>query len=566
MKRIPHLGAMALMVAALVLTGTSDASGQPSTSCGVPPAGYNVIESNAPTIFGTRGNDYICAGDGSSVITARTGHDIVYAGGGNDKVLGNGGNDTIYGGEGTDQLKGGSGDDTIHGGRGADRILGGPNRDTLHGGEGNDHIDGELQADTLFGDDGADRLLGGAGADDLRGGTGDDLLIGGGGNDSIAGGAGIDVADGRGGTNLCTATTVENCDGPLLDAYFIAVDRSYFFRAKDPEDVWFDLPDPFDPDVSRVFSPRSHVILEFWASPAELEKVRPDVRVRTNPWGAFSRRLDEAVPFGTHVAVVDETTGHRVEQTLDLSIDSVAIVEDANHQFNAFVSGNAPAGRDVWSQQKVSLSRSYSFFDQSGSTDSGDEAGRWEGVFIDVGGMVLEFIAVAADENENAQMMYASSASSPTIEVYQDGVVGYGWNPGDEIVVQAEPARALGPIMVDASGSFTTAMDIAYGTHVTVIELGTGITKTLEYHIEVESYTATSPTAWAVVGRGPARALGRTFVSFTDGTSTNNGRFTVEVDGDFEADGSRFDDVDFGVVSIEDEDGDYMSAVFSFIR
>lgn len=179
-------------MAALVLAGASlvvvahpgAAQAGTSTPCGTAPPGMNVIVSNAATITGTGGDDWICAGAGANTIVAGAGDDIVFGRGG------------------ADVIRGGPGEDTLWGGAKADRLIGGPGTDTIRGNGG---------ADLLLGGGGDDELLGGGGADALDGGTGPDDAHGGPLNDAC--------------TRASTKTSCEvACPGPALPAGATVID------------------------------------------------------------------------------------------------------------------------------------------------------------------------------------------------------------------------------------------------------------------------------------------------------------------------------------------------------
>lgn len=132
---------------------------------------------------------------------------------------------TLIGGAGNDYLSGGAYDDVLKGGLGADQLHGGAGNDTLYidaadlaggirGGTGRDTarvagvagvtLDlGAASIEVAVGNAGADRFFttgstaieayGAGGNDTLEGGAGDDILIGGDGADTLRGGAGDDT-------------------------------------------------------------------------------------------------------------------------------------------------------------------------------------------------------------------------------------------------------------------------------------------------------------------------------------------------------------------------------------
>ncbi len=218
--------AAAILIAPLTVS-ISSASAQ-ATSCGIAPAGYNVITADTAVIAGTQGDDFICAGPSDNFIRAKGGDDIIHAGGGADTIKAGGGSDIVYAGKGNDIVRGGAGGDTIDGGSGDDLLIGQSGNDTivamagndtlrgkkgndtLDGRGGNDNIRGDAGDDVLYGDanddflaggPGNDELHGGGGDDDLRGGSDDDILDGGFGVDTINGGAGTDTISGGSGND-----------------------------------------------------------------------------------------------------------------------------------------------------------------------------------------------------------------------------------------------------------------------------------------------------------------------------------------------------------------------------
>ena len=160
------------------------------------------------TIWGTYGDDVICAGGGNDTIHGLEGNDIIYGGAGNDTIFGQSGRDIIYGGAGSDTvfgqsgrdiIYGGAGDDDINAGAGNDTVFGQHGKDRINGLDGNDIIYGGAGNDTLWGTTGDDAIYGGAGDDILWGGTGDDAIYGNGGRDTAHGGVGDDTIFGGAG-------------------------------------------------------------------------------------------------------------------------------------------------------------------------------------------------------------------------------------------------------------------------------------------------------------------------------------------------------------------------------
>ena len=263
---------LALIIPFLSLTAGPAAA--QATSCGIAPAGYNVIESDDAIIAGTQGDDFICAGPSANFIRAKGGDDIIHGGGGADTIKAGGGADIVYAGPGKDLVRGGAGADTIEGGAGDDTLIGQGGNDTIvgmsgddiirgkkgddtldgrggkdiiRGDVGNDLLFGDANADLLIGGPGNDELYGGGGDDDLRGGanddfldggTDDDLVNGGTGVDTISGGSGIDIVDGGGGQDNCalfgTQSNCETTDVPTGPAAPIATDDMAFTDEESP--------------------------------------------------------------------------------------------------------------------------------------------------------------------------------------------------------------------------------------------------------------------------------------------------------------------------------------------
>ncbi|MCU0826986.1 MAG: Hint domain-containing protein [Tabrizicola sp.] len=186
--------------------------------------------SDADTVDGGAGNDFIQAGIGADSLVGGEGNDSLLGEADNDRLEGGAGNDSLVGGIGNDSLFGQAGDDTLIGGVGADLLEGGTGNDVadysasdagvvidLNGGPGSGgHAEGDAFAgvdgligsnfdDSLFGFDGSDSVpgfaytnvfYGGAGNDYLDGRGANDSLFGGADNDSILGGTGNDYISG----------------------------------------------------------------------------------------------------------------------------------------------------------------------------------------------------------------------------------------------------------------------------------------------------------------------------------------------------------------------------------
>jgi Ca2+-binding RTX toxin-like protein len=180
--------------------------------------------SGADVMFGAAGNDILIGGDGDDVLEGGSGDDTLIGGAGNDRLTGGSGNDILLGGEGGDTLIGGDGDDLLDGGGGDDVLDAGAGQDILIGGAGDDRLDGGDGDDVLIGDeieDDADNAIapvteavvaigtahddvisGGSADDQIDGAGGHDVLIGGAGNDRIFGGRGRDTLHGGDGNDL----------------------------------------------------------------------------------------------------------------------------------------------------------------------------------------------------------------------------------------------------------------------------------------------------------------------------------------------------------------------------
>jgi Ca2+-binding RTX toxin-like protein len=209
------------------------------------------LDSVAPLVTPTVGDDTIFGTTGNNAINALAGNDTVYGGNGNDTVNGGAGNDTLFGGDGLDTavFDGNRADYVVT--RLADgrfevkdlRAVGGTGTDVLSGIEsvkfadmtvdpssiailppifgtaGSDMIRGTEFNDAIDGLAGDDQISGGLGNDVLRGGDGNDMIDGGYGNDTITGGAGLDLLSGGYGddtfleVDLATATGADRIDG-----------------------------------------------------------------------------------------------------------------------------------------------------------------------------------------------------------------------------------------------------------------------------------------------------------------------------------------------------------------
>jgi cyclophilin family peptidyl-prolyl cis-trans isomerase len=114
-------------------------------------------------LIGRRGNDFLQAGAGRSILRGNRGDDHLIGGSGDDRLKGGRGNDILEGGLGNDILKGKKGSDIVVGSFGDDRC---------RGGKGDDYLDGGIGGDIVFGGGGADYVWGGLGPDRVRGGKG----------------------------------------------------------------------------------------------------------------------------------------------------------------------------------------------------------------------------------------------------------------------------------------------------------------------------------------------------------------------------------------------------------
>ena len=121
-------------------------------------------DSDAKTLIGFDGSDYLFGGTADDTIGAGPGDDYADGGGGADTILGGAGNDELYGGAGDDlSITGDEGDDLLVGGSGDDRDMrGGTGADRLWGDE---QEESERYAganysgkDKLYGEDGSDYL------------------------------------------------------------------------------------------------------------------------------------------------------------------------------------------------------------------------------------------------------------------------------------------------------------------------------------------------------------------------------------------------------------------------
>ena len=249
MKLAVQRTTVTIVCTALALAvSTSLAAAAPAqiSACGIVPADYNLIESDALVILGTPGDDFICAGPSANTIRSGAGDDIIHAMAGDDKVFSGDGADTVFGEQGADRIRGGEGNDTIDGGsgddlligqggndsirgftgddiirgrrgndvlwggRGADNIRGNRGHDVISGGAGDDDLSGNRGADRVSGGPGDDIVRGGADDDTLDGGQGDDHLVGGSGTDTLTGGQGQDTVNGGLGNDVCSLFGIQN--------------------------------------------------------------------------------------------------------------------------------------------------------------------------------------------------------------------------------------------------------------------------------------------------------------------------------------------------------------------
>lgn len=96
------------------------------------------------SIEGSRGKDYIFAGEGNDFVDGEEGNDVIWGGPGNDRLEGDEGNDLVFGEDGDDTLTGGTGNDRLYGNAGVDRIFGEDGDDSMFGGRHEDIIEGGL--------------------------------------------------------------------------------------------------------------------------------------------------------------------------------------------------------------------------------------------------------------------------------------------------------------------------------------------------------------------------------------------------------------------------------------
>jgi Ca2+-binding RTX toxin-like protein len=218
-------------------------------------------------LFGGSDPDLLDGGAGDDYADGGAEQDQVFGGSGDDVVRGGAGDDIVHGDEGIDQVYGDSGRDYLFGDAGApngtqagQRLFGGDGidflfafaavtinapaygaeisqiGDELHGGPGGDFLYGNLRKDFLFGDSGKDFLHGDylsgplyalndlpatrGGADQLFGGGGEDELLGGGGNDQLWGGPDSDRLEGQDGSDQLFG-------GGGIDVLMLDVDAGY---------------------------------------------------------------------------------------------------------------------------------------------------------------------------------------------------------------------------------------------------------------------------------------------------------------------------------------------------
>ncbi len=331
------------------------ATAKTRTSCGAAPAGYNIIESDNPTIRGTRGDDFICGGASNNTIDGRAGNDIIRGGGGDDNIKGGDGNDKLYGQAGNDTLNGGAGDDLAKGGAGSDVISGGPGNDKLYGQREKDTIAGGEGSDKIVGGGGGDVLDGGPGDDALRGDSGRDRLFGSTGDDKLIGGKGTDRLDGGEGYDNClSGARLTACEAPDSDNDGIdnAVDNCPTVKNADQidtdEDGVGDSCDSSNQKALKVsisadtissqsgWEPGNAVLVQIAASNGDLLESITAVPDSTGGFRVGPTIID--LTAGLRVVATDPVTGFTTSTVLaSLEIESI---DTANNQ----VVGKGPAG------------------------------------------------------------------------------------------------------------------------------------------------------------------------------------------------------------------------------
>jgi Ca2+-binding RTX toxin-like protein len=239
-------------------------------------ASYSSSTTTPPSLYGTKGNDYLVGTTEADYLDGGFGIDTMLGGLGNDTYIINSTSTiTEKNGEGIDKVyvngynygyvsddisyyklpinvenitnfgdgqfscdgneldnymhtisKHGVGDSKVGqvnywGFGGNDSLFGSNGADTLVGGIGNDLLTGHEDNDLLYGDDGDDSLNGGTGNDDLQGGLGNDSLWGDAGNDSLWGGLGDDYLEGEEGDDgLSGGLGNDYLDGGLGNDFF----------------------------------------------------------------------------------------------------------------------------------------------------------------------------------------------------------------------------------------------------------------------------------------------------------------------------------------------------------
>lgn len=484
----------AVLVGSILLAAGSfapaAAQAAPETPCGEAPAGANVIVSNAATILGTDGDDYICAGDGTNQIFGFAGDDQIFGMGGDDWIEGGDGDDWIDAGTEADVVHGGDGHDYIDGGRHPDWINGNAGNDTIYGGGGRDKIRGEKGRDIIHGEQGRDRIWGGAGADVIRGGKTADVVRGNQGDDTIAGDHGIDRVFAGPGVDKCSADREFECEELISDIGIKTIDRDTIAPAtKVGERV----------KNTGYFTPDSTVTIYHWASPQK-ETLLGSLTIATDRFGQFRYFHNAKFPMGSYLEVSDDGTGQHVG--LEITFDIAHFGEwppdyPGVHSVGAWMEATTPPDSTIW-QDNGGRTR-------GSAADPGwalltDESGEYRG---STHNWQTEHYRVhfSLTQGRGAIETYSLQTSPADfwISQYAVGAEAGPWTPDGEIEVRRNGVLVDGAVPTDYRGrfSFGFATELEPGTTIAATDRKTGHTETVVYEAEFEFQQFTGTRAIA---------------------------------------------------------------------
>ncbi len=461
------------------------------TPCGIAPDGYNVIVSDAATITGTDGDDYICGGGRPNHILGLGGDDHIYGRGGDDLIEGGDGHDVIHAGEQDDVVHGGRGNDQIDGARHHDILFGNDGNDIISGGPGRDIIRGELGRDQLDGGRGRDKIFGGAGSDTIRGGDEPDRLQGNKGDDTIAGDHGRDRILGGTGTDKCSGDRETECDDVIVDIGIKTIDRESVTAAQRR----------YDRIRSRAFfTPDSTVSIYLWSDP-QLTALLGRTTVPTNQFGNFFFYNNAKFPIGSYIEVGDDATGQHVgvEITLDVSHYGEYPPDHKGVQsLSAWTNITAGPNTTFW-EDGVSLFP-YSDYVQRHQRTT-DANGEYNGtLFMNRGSRSRTTVTVVQRRDGIETFELYGAPADLWISQYAVGADAGPWTPHGLVEVTRDGSIVGSPVRSDYRGRFGFSFDseLTPGTTVTVRDLATNHVETVTYSADFELTAFTADLAVAV--------------------------------------------------------------------